>query len=503
MIEYGNVQLELLEGYELNKSSQTVSFSNLTCDFTNHTSEDLPQRYEECHVYVKGNLKFVGYINGYSFREMRESDEFLEIQLELLSPMAMATIRTQIATGTYRLKNLINFVFEPLIDDGFTIEEINITDRQLTVNYICETIEYIMSDLSSDYNLWWFIDENKRIYVKDINLMLNAEPKHIYDNTHKLNELKYLKPTISSQDYANVVNFINVRIYQMSRQEFDGNEQNPLITSQTVSINNGKVLDFVYPIDFKDSNILKSANSMTTTGQFIYGLYIRGVYSDNSTFELYKRYDGINDVWETTQNIGFDGNEDGDQEFLLQRDSFFSNLITGFKYNGEKTITSITSIKSDSALIWNVNKFFNDKGIADKKGIISPTGIVELTVDMNEQWKTIPELLDIGASYINRSSLSLDGTIEIGIDKDTFSVGDLIKINKMLFNGKYIVTSIKEKNSKNRSQYIVTCKNTNVEDNYINLFRGKNKQENSERIYQTYITHYTQDGIKEVHEVVK
>ena len=41
MIEYGNVQLDLLGGYDLNKSSQTVSFSNLTCDFTNHTSEDL------------------------------------------------------------------------------------------------------------------------------------------------------------------------------------------------------------------------------------------------------------------------------------------------------------------------------------------------------------------------------------------------------------------------------------------------------------------------------
>lgn len=503
MIEYGNVQLDLLGGYDLNKSSQTVSFSNLTCDFTSHTSEDLPQRYEECRVYVKGDLKFIGYINGYTFPEMRETDDFLEINLELLSPMAMTTIRTQIATGTYRLKNLINFVFEPLVDDGFTIEEINVTDRQLTVNYVCETIEYIMSELSSDYNLWWHIDENKKIYVRDINLMLSAEPKHIYDDTHKIKGLMYLRPTISTQDYANVVNFKNVRIYQMSRQEFDGNEQNPLISTQISQMGNGKNLDFNFPIDFKDDNILKSAYSMTTTGQFIYGLYISGTYTDNSTFTLYKRYNTINETWETSENIGFDGNEDSTQEFLLQRDSFFSNLITGFKYNGEKTIRSITNIKSDSALIWNVNKFFNDKGIADKKGIISPTGIIEITVDMNEQWKTIPELLGIGASYINRSSLSLDGTIELAIDRNTFTVGDLIRINKMLFDDNYIITSIKEKYDKNRSQYIVTCKNTNVEDNYINLFRGKAKQETSERIYQTYITHYTQDGIKEVHEVVK
>ena len=43
------------------------------------------------------------------------------------------------------------------------------------------------------------------------------------------------------------------------------------------------------------------------------------------------------------------------------RDSFFSNLITGIKYNnGNKKINSIKAINSDSALIYNVNKFLND-----------------------------------------------------------------------------------------------------------------------------------------------
>jgi tRNA nucleotidyltransferase/poly(A) polymerase len=93
--------------------------------------------------------------------------------------------------------------------------------------------------------------------------------------------------------------------------------------------------------------------------------------------------------------------------------------------------------------------------------------------------------------------------LNFDIDRDTFEVGDIIKINKMLFDGNYIITSVKEKNTKNVSEYIATCRNINVEDNYINLFRGKTRQENSDRTYQTYITHYTQDGIKETHEVVK
>ena len=76
MIEYGDIQLKLIEGYDLTKASQTVSFSNLKADFTNHNSSDLPQKYQECKIYVNKKLKFIGYINGYSFEEMREKDEF-------------------------------------------------------------------------------------------------------------------------------------------------------------------------------------------------------------------------------------------------------------------------------------------------------------------------------------------------------------------------------------------------------------------------------------------
>lgn len=503
MIEYGNIQLPLLDGYNLMKSSQTVSFSNLAADFTGHNSSDLPQKYQECSVYVKGSLKFIGYINGYSFRQMRETDEYMEIELELLSPMALTTIRTQIATGNYNLKNLIEFVFEPLIDDGFILQEINITDRKVSVNYVCETIEYIMSDLSSDYNLWWYIDENKNIYIKDIELMLGSEPKHIYDDTHKIAGLQYLKPLILSQDYANVVNFTNVRVYQLSRQNFNDDVQNPLIETQITNIGNGKDLDFLYPIDFKQDNVLKSADSFSVANQYIYGLYMSGTYTDNSTFEVYMRYDTINNTWESTNNYGFDGDAESEKEFLLKRDAFFSNLIIGFRYNGNKTIKDITNIQSDSVLVWNVNKFYNDGDITKQKGKITPSGIIEMTVNMNEQWKTLPELMDIGASYINRSSLSLDGQIEIGIDRNIFKVGDIIKINKILFDNNYIFTNIKETYRNNRSQYIAICKNINVEDNYINLFRSKTNQENSDRIFQTYITHYTQEGIKESHEVIR
>ena len=505
MIEYGNIQLRMLDGYEINKSSQTVSFSSIKVDFTGHTADDLPEKYQEVKVIINGKLKFIGYVNGYNFGELRTTDKYVELDIELLSPIALCTLRTVMLTGEYDLTDLITRIFEPLIDDGFEIQELNITNRKVNVNYVCETIEYAMNKLASKYNIWWYIDENKKIYVKDLTTIFDGTPI-ICDETHKVNGLISIKPTMSSYDYANVVNFTNVRLFELSRWYSDNSLQankNPLINSQISSIKKEYELDFNYPVDISEKNLLRSANvSQPGEDVYYYALYIAGTYTDNSTFQVYIRYNLLTKTMEQTSNFDFDGNTDTTKEFLLKRDSFFANLITGFKYNGDKTIRSITSITSDSALIWNVNRFYNDKEILDKKGIISKTGIVEITVDMNEQWKTPPELMDLGASYIKNNGLVYDNTIELKLDKDVFKVGDVLNINKIIFNGIYVITEVKERYNK-VSSYTVIAKNSKITNNYLDLFRKKETQENDDKVYQTFITHYQTDGIKEVHEVVK
>ena len=451
---------------------------------------------------------FFGYIESYDFNEMREKDVDIDINITLYSPMKMTTLRTATAVGTYELKSLIQKeILSPLIDDGFSIEELDITNRQLTVNYISETIEYCMNNLSNKFNFWWFIDEQKRIYIKDIDKLMNGEPDYIYDDTHSIAGLQYIKPITESDNYANVVNFKNVRIYEYSRLQLNGNtitqEHNPLISQQITTIKNGEQLDFNFPCDIKKENIIKSAESNGIT-QYFYGIYVKGTYSDNTTFEFSIGYDDINKTFETTDNVGFDGSENATEEFLLIRDSFFSNLITGFKLNNEsKNIKSIEKITSDSALIWNVNKLYNDKAIADKRGIISNTGIVETTIDMNESWKTIQELREIGISYMNKNSLDLNGTIELCTDRNVFEVGKTIYINKMLVNGTYIITQIKESVSNNDVDYYITAKNANMLDNYIDVFRGEASQESSDKTYQVYITHYEEENMYERHEVVQ
>lgn len=513
-LEYGNCKLDILNRYSITKSSQDVTFNSITCDFTNHIKEDLPDKYQEVKIIEDGNILFFGYVDDCNFKEMRELDVDTEIEITLLSPMKLATLRTVILSGTYRLNDLILEVLQPLINDGYEITEMDVANRTTTVNYPLNTVEYCMNNLSNKFNFWWFIDEFKKIYIKDISLMLSKNPDYKYDNENIIPYLQYIKPTITAEGYANVVNFKNVRIYEYSNLEMEGNkiisEYNPLMNGQTTAIKNEGQIDFNYPCDINKENILKSGISIgkadkTSSFPYLYGIYIKGTYSDSTSFEVYIRYDQNTGEYATSPNVGFEGNEeDTEKEFLLIKDTFFTSLITGFKFNNEnKSIKSIERILSDSALIWSILRMYNDEAISEKKGIISDTGIVETTIDMNESWKTLEELREIGISYMDKNSVDL-GELELKID--TFcdiQVGNTIFINKLLFNGTYIVTQVQMDFTNNEKEWTIVCKSGNMLDNFIDIFRGENTQESEEKTYKISVTHYEEEKINEVFEVVK
>lgn len=507
------IELKVLNDYSITKSSQEVTFNSITCDFTGLTAEDLPDKYQEVILEEDGNVLFFGYIDEYTFPEMREVDIFTEIEFTLLSPMKLATLRTVILSGTYQLNDLIPLVLQPLIDDGFTIAEQEITNRTITVNYPLNTVEYCMNNLSNKFNFWWFVDEFKQIHIKDISLMLSKTPDYIYDDKNRIPYLQYIKPTVYSEGYANVVNFKNVRIYEYSNLVMNGttinSQYNPLLEGQLQSqIKANDQLNFNFPCDIKKENIIKSAESIGKQNvdkySIYYGLRIKGTYSDDSTFEVLIAYYPYTKTFVMSDNIGFDGDDSG-KEFLLVRDSFFSNLIVGFKYNNEsKNIKSIQVINSDSILVYNINRMYNDSAIYDQKGIVSQSGIVETTVDMNESWKTLQELREIGASYIEKNSLKLDGELQLKVDTYcNMQVGNTIKINKMLFNSTYIITKIQASDIDNHKEWLITCKNGNMLNNYIDIFRGENPQDNEEKTYKVSVIHYVEENINEVFEVVK
>lgn len=507
-------KLRIVDDYSITKSSSEVTFNSITCDFTGCKKEDLPKKYQEVKIVEDGNILFFGYVDECNFKEMREQDVETDIEITLLSPMKLATLRTVILMGTYQLNDLLLQVLQPLIDDGYEIVEMEVINRTVTVNYPLDTVEYCMNNLSNKFNFWWFVDELKKIYIKDLSKMIDEKPDYKYDEENRIPYLQYVKPTISAEGYANVVNFKNVRVYEYSNLEMNesaiNSSYNPMIDEQlTSTIKNQGQISFNQPCDIATSNIIKSGISIGKTDSnlypFLYGLYIKGTYTDNSTFEVFIKYNQLTGEYSKSSNVGFDGNEeDQGKEFLLIKDSFFASLITGFRFNNEnKNIKSIEKILSDSALIWSIIRMYNDEEILDKKGIISETGIVETTVDMKESWKTLEELREIGISYMNKNSVDAD-ELELKIDTTCdMQVGETIEINRLLFNGTYIITSIQMNFVNNENVWIIKCKNGNVLDNFIDIFRSENTQDSEEKTYKVEITHYMEEKINEVFEVVK
>ena len=82
-------------------------------------------------------------------------------------------------------------------------------------------------------------------------------------------------------------------------------------------------------------------------------------------------------------------------------------------------------------------------------------------------------------------------------------VGNTIKINKMLFNSTYIITKIQANDLGNYKEWIITCKNGNMLNNFIDIFRGENPQENEQKTYKVSVSHYVEEKINETFEVVK
>ena len=94
-----------------------------------------------------------------------------ELTLTLLSPLKMATIRTVTIIGTMDVETAINRILEPLINDGFTIKEINIVDGQITMNSVLQTVEYCMNSIGFKRNIFWYINERKEIFVNSIDYL--------------------------------------------------------------------------------------------------------------------------------------------------------------------------------------------------------------------------------------------------------------------------------------------------------------------------------------------
>lgn len=505
----------IIDGFEVNESSREVKYSNVKIDFTGKGIIDLPLKYQECQlVDIDENnnileIIFTGYVNNYTLPKMKNKLEYRELEIDLLSPLALATLRTADAIGIYNLQPLIRELIQPLIDDGFVLKELNVGNNQISVNYLSETIESALNKLSNKFNFWWFIDKNKNIYFNDINSLFNKNVKFIYDDENKINGLIDFTPKMESIDYYNTVNFVNVRLLTKSEylktdtilfdyEEYVYNYYNPILNRE--KIDPGEEIEFDIPFVINtDRKALSSTMISNYSSYFRLEKYQKDYWPYDVAVDL--TYDENNQVILPNNAIISDSyNENA--EFVFVRDSFFNNLIVGMKYNGNSQL-NIGRIYSETALMWTKIRINNNEEIYKKKNLISETGIVEKQIDMNEQWKTYEELIDIANSLIRKDDVNVE-LIEIKTDiENDFNVGDIIKVDKPSFlsKGNFIITDKKRRYGDNVNSWIFSMRNTNILESYIDLFRATEQEEMQIKLYNLISSDYSMEGIKESYEV--
>lgn len=250
-------------------SNTEVTFQDLVLDFTDHNLLEIPYKYQECSVVkTEGNVEtvlFTGYVSEVSFGDMIMSEEHRELNLTLVSPMAMATVRSATLVGTYTKVNAIKTALQPLLEDGFVINTLDVPDGQITCNFLLETIEYIMNELCYKLGLFWHIDQNKNIIIKQIANMFIEKPTA--NLSGKIENCLRLQPSVENIEYANVINIKKARMYYFaqSRTNSDGvqktyvNYQYPLV-ELPVKVKKGDTITLKNPFVMNTDRLRQLAN---------------------------------------------------------------------------------------------------------------------------------------------------------------------------------------------------------------------------------------------------
>ena len=523
-IKYNGKLFKMLDNCGFKFSNNEVTFNDVKIDFTGYSLADIPFKYQKIEVVEiegeKEEVIFTGYLDTIKPSFITKKKEgYRELALTLLSPLKMATVRTISLIGTYTKEEAIRRILQPLIDDGFTIEELNIDDGQITVNFVLETIENAMNNVCSKANIFWFIDEKRGIYVNSIDYLFGkAISKTITENDDfEADGLININPTIENVDYSNIINFKNVRlIYYQNNSSYDISSdiesgQYPIVSVGKV-VNKGDTIDFNNPIII-DENTLKNIisekeeneDNFDETVYHAMNLWIKEEnYTNVFTVSIDKNPNNSNfNKYLVSENISFSDDGGEEKKIVLQRDNFFSNLITGFKWNGNDGAIIIL-MSSQTALRYTTMKFIYTTEIENLKEIISDSGQIEKTIDFNNKWTTLNQLVNYARSLMIQNSNAVN-TVQLEYDKNpNLKIGDIVDIQLPSFyiEGSFAVKEINYTYTNEIEQnWKITLKSADLVSTYIDLFRPAEVEETENKIDTVILSEFIEENIKEIHTV--
>lgn len=227
-----------------------------------------------------------------------------------------------------------------------------------------------------------------------------------------------------------------------------------------------------------------------------FGVYTIGIDMPINLAEYYS--DSVPYV--VDNNISF-SDEEEEKDIVLQRDSFYKNLITGFKWNKEDEVV-ISQLRSATALRYTTMKFMHTNEIENLKGIISKSGQIEKTVDYNSKWTTLEDLTEYGRSLIIQNSNTIN-TVVLEFDKNPeLNIGDKIELNLENFyvQNTFVVKEISYTYRNFLEQnWQITVKSADLISTYIDIFRPEEKQETEDTIDTIILSDFVEEYIEEKH----
>ena len=427
-----------------------------------------------------------------------------ELTLTLLSPLKLATIRTVTILGTMSVATAINRILEPLVNDGFLIKELNIADGQITMNFVLQTVEYCMNNIGFKRNIFWYINEKKEIFVNSIDyLFAKSITKEITEDDGKEEGLYYLQPTIDDIDYANIINFKNVRLIYSTMVDITDYP----IVEPNKTIKKGDTITFQNPVILSENYLRNYISERNNEATEYYDFELLAICDDGtlktyySKIPLYDTTDSNYNKYVNTNNFSFNDDGGNEAEIVLQRDQFYNNLITGFKWNVEQN-AEIIIIRSDLTLRYTTMRFMYSNEIEKLKGIISETGQIEKTVDYEEKWTSLQQLISYARSLMVQNS-NVINQVELKYTKNpNLEIGDIVSINKPSFftEGNFAVKDITYTYyNKNDENWQITLKSSDLISSYIDIFRPSEQQENENNSYGVIVSEFIEEEINEIH----
>lgn len=497
---WNNKNFKIIDSIEIDKSSREVTYTDLKLDFSKSTIEDLPYAQQEVKIIDKnGNFKFTGFVSEYKLPELKKIKTVeKELSLTLFSPRQLATKRTVTIIRTAMISDILNQVLAPLYEDGFSLESLNLEDKPITVKLISRTVEEVLNYLSNKYSFYWNINEFKEIEICSIGYLFNKEPKKTININNYKDEIKGLisiSPSIENIDYANIINVKNARIFY-SKSQTEG---------LNITLKNGDRLDFENPIDVSLDTAKRVEANLIEQGSSVAISNLQIMYNNGQEAYIISGFNVNGDIKNGSNYKDIATDDSTGAKFVLTMDSTFKNLATGFTYKGESTVT-INGISSQTYLRYANMKLINWHEIEENAEKITPSGQIEKVLDVEEGWFTVSELIDyvrntftINNKYTNQITITYDKENDI-------QIGDRIDIDlpEYFTKGIFVVTAINESKEKNNpTNYSLELRNTNLLENYIDLFRSSSDiEEQDSQAEMEYVVEYAEEeSIVETHKI--